>query len=43
MRLKSVKRLVFNRYEVQNEKDVLAAQKHLVEQLKAFYDHETSA
>jgi hypothetical protein len=43
MGLKSFKRLVFNRCELQNEKDVDADHKELVEKLKAFYDTETSS
>jgi hypothetical protein len=43
MGLKSFKRLVFNRCELQNEKDVDADHKDLVEKLKAFYDTETSS
>ncbi len=43
MGLKSFKRLVFNRWELQNEKDVEEDQKDLVERLKAFYDPETSS
>ena len=41
MGLKSLKRLVFNRCELQNEKDVNEDEKDLVEKLKAFYDTET--
>ncbi|XP_028393981.1 uncharacterized protein KIAA0825-like isoform X2 [Dendronephthya gigantea] len=42
MSLRSFKRLVFNRYELQNEKEVEPDQIELVEKLKAFYDPETS-
>jgi hypothetical protein len=43
MGLKSFKRLVFKRLKLQNEKDVDADHKDLVEKLKAFYDTETSS
>ena len=40
MGLKSFKRLVFNRYELQHEKGLDDDQKEFVEKLKAFYDPE---
>ena len=43
MGLKSFKRLVFNRYEFQHEKDIEEHHKDLVEKVKAFYDPETSS
>lgn len=43
MSLKSFKRLAFNRYELQNEKDVEEDKRELVEKLKAFYDPEASS
>ena len=43
MGLKSFKRLVFNRHELQHEKDIEEDQKELVEKLKVFYYPETAA
>ena len=40
MTLKSFKRLVFNRYELQNENEVDEDKRELVEKLKLFYDIE---
>ena len=41
MNLRSIKRLVYNRYELQNDKDVEDDKKELVAKLKAFYDRES--